>query len=530
LLQSTSQDIAAMPVQDVQRLVYELQIHQLELEMQNEELRRAQLELAAARDRYVDLYDFAPVGYLSLDADGVILETNLTAVVLLGVPRGQLPGQRLSAFVAPDQAAQDALYFHQQRVFAEATPCTCGLWMQRPDGTPFYAQLKSLARRDSDTGSYFWRLGLIDLTAQRQQAEEELAWSAAIVESSHDAIIGTTLDGTIVSWNSGAARLYGYTAAEAIGCSITILAPLERRMEPLHLIASVQRHVPIEHYETQRLSKDGRRLEISLTYSPIANRHGSIIGISMIGRDITARKQHEAQLRATERALRQSQTLLRRLTLHQQQLQEQERAAMAREIHDEVAQALTSLHMDTAWLAARLVANPETHTRLQTMLTQLHDLDTAMHHMAMTLHPRLLDDLGLLAAIEWQLDDMRQRTGMPYVLQAPSEDIPLDLAHATALFRIFQEALTNVVRHAQASQVIVQVGCDSEAVRLTVSDNGQGMTRTQRRSGQALGLIGMRERAQLWDGMVTIKSHPGRGTTVMVRMPLRAAAALEASR
>ena len=110
-LHMTSQDFAEMPVADLQRLTYELQIHQIELEMQNDELRRNQFEFQTARDRYVDLYDFAPVGYLSLDVDGVILETNLTATQMFGVTRSRLRRRRLSDFVAPE--AQDTLYFHR---------------------------------------------------------------------------------------------------------------------------------------------------------------------------------------------------------------------------------------------------------------------------------------------------------------------------------------------------------------------------------------------------------------------------------
>jgi PAS domain S-box-containing protein len=396
--------------------------------------------------------------------------------------------------------------------------------MQRQDGTPFYAQLKSLARRDSDTDPFSWRLALIDLTAQRQQAEAQLAWSAAIVDFSHDAIIGTMLDGSIVSWNAGAVRMYGYAAAEVVGRSITLLAPLQRRNEFFHLTASLQHNIAVKDYETQRLHKDGSQLEVSLTYSLIKDRHGGVIGISVINRDITLRTQHEAQLNVNEQALRQSQAQLRRLVRHQQQRQEQERAAMAREIHDELAQTLTSLHMDIAWLSTHLSSTPATHERLQAITSQVHDLDTAAHRIAMELHPRLLDDLGLLAAIEWQLEDVQRRVGLLYALQVPAAAIPLEPARATALFRVFQEALSNVVRHAQASQVTVRIVQDPKGVCLSVIDNGKGIPPARRRERTALGLLGMHERARLWDGKVTIKGSRGKGTTVTVRMPCQAVA------
>jgi PAS domain S-box-containing protein len=524
----TPQDFAEMPVADLQRLTYELQLHQLELEMQNDEMHHTQFELQAARNRYADLYDFAPVGYLSLDADGVILETNLTATQMFGVTRSRLRRRRLSDFVMPE--AQDTLYFHRQQVFAENTPCTCDLWMQRQDGTLFYAQLKSLARQEAAEAPWQWRLALVDLTALRLQAEERLAWTAAIVESSNDVIIGTNPDGTIVSWNDAATRLYGYTAAEMIGRSIARLAPPDYSAGPLRLLALLQQNEPIEHYEAQRLTKDGRCITVSLTYSPIRDRHGGIVGVSMIARDITARKQREVQLRATEKALRQSHAQLQRLARHQQHLQEQERAAIAREIHDEVAQTLTTLQLDIAWLAERLTTDPTAHDSLQAMASQVAALDRSMHRIAMELRPGLLDDLGLLAAMEWQLEETQRRTGLPYTFQVPAQEILLNADRRTALFRIFQEAVTNVVRHAHASHLTVHIVQDPEAVSLTVSDNGTGMTPAQLNDRAALGLLGMRERAQLWGGSVTIfTGQPGIGATVTVRMPYQAAAIQDAA-
>lgn len=519
ILAERRQEPADMPVADLHRLVHELQLHQIELDMQNEELRRAQLELQTAHDRYADLYDFAPVGYLRLDGDGVIVEANLTATQLFGVPRTHIIGHRLTDWVAVE--AQDTVYRHRLQVFAEATTHTCNLWMQRQDGTPFYAQLKSLARREAAEASLYWRLALIDLTALRQQAEEQLAWNAAIVDNSRDAIIGTTLDGTIVSWNAAAERLHGYRASDVIGHSIDLIAPPHDH-QPSFLLAAMQHRERVAVYETQCLNKSGTRHDVSLTLSPIQTRDGTVIGVSVIVRDITVHKQREAKLRATEQALRQSHTRLRRLSRRQQRVQERERARIARELHDELAQRLTILQIDIVWLMEQKPVSPETHERLCSMSVQVDHLDKAMHRIATELRPLLLDDLGLLAAIEWQLEEMGRRTGLTYSLQAPSEvDMQLGDDQTTALFRIFQEALTNVVRHAEASRVEVRVRQDAASVCLEIIDNGKGATLTQQSQRDALGLLGMQERAQLWGGEVTIKSQPGTGTTVIVRLPCR---------
>lgn len=246
--------------------------------------------------------------------------------------------------------------------------------------------------------------------------------------------------------------------------------------------------------------------------------------------DITIRKHAEEALRQAcnrlekraqrqRAALRQSQAQMRRLAQHYHEHQEHDRARMAREIHDEVAQALAGLRLDLAWLAEHEIAHPDTPARLQAMTAQLDELDHSVRRIAMELRPRLLDDLGLVAAIEWQLREVHQRTGLTYVLQAQEADVPLDPSRTTALFRLFQEAVTNVVRHARASRVEVRMLLEPEAVRLEVIDNGRGITPGQLHDRNALGLLGMRERVQLFGGEITIEGHPGLGTTVTIWMP-----------
>src|SRR6266850_2314043 len=171
VLRTTGRDLQAMSVEDVQRLVYELQIHQIELEMQNEELHKTQYALAAARDRYSELYDFAPVGYLTLDARGVITEANLAACRLLGVDREFLVRERLSHFLAPE--SRDIFHRHHQAVRASSGTQRCELSLQRPDGQSLSVQLESVAARDELKGTLDCRTVLLDIS-ERKKAEEGL--------------------------------------------------------------------------------------------------------------------------------------------------------------------------------------------------------------------------------------------------------------------------------------------------------------------------------------------------------------------
>jgi DNA-binding NarL/FixJ family response regulator len=235
----------------------------------------------------------------------------------------------------------------------------------------------------------------------------------------------------------------------------------------------------------------------------------------------SAERQRVAEKAAqAEQALRSSHEQLRQLATHLQNAQEQERTRIARELHDDLAQMLTSLRMDVTWLARRAVSAPSVwRERLTHIATTIDTLGRAVHRIGTELRPNVLDALGLTAAIEWQVQEVGQRTGLTYTMQLPPEDLTIDQSRATALFRIFQEALTNVVRHAEASHVSVRLVQRPDVVRLEVADNGKGMAPEQLVDCASLGLLGMRERARLWGGDMTIQSTPGVGTTVTVWIP-----------
>jgi signal transduction histidine kinase len=221
-----------------------------------------------------------------------------------------------------------------------------------------------------------------------------------------------------------------------------------------------------------------------------------------------------------EAALRSSQQQLRHLATHLQNRQEEERRHIAREIHDELGQALTTLKIDVSWLSRRAAtASQPWQECLSRISSQLETVINVVRRISTALRPGVLDDLGLTAALEWQLQDVRKRTGLAYQLTLPLEEVDVEPARTTAVFRIFQEALTNVLRHAEATSVAVQVTQDDDALLLEVADNGKGISPNQVADHTALGLLGMRERAHLWGGDVTIEGTPGVGTTVRVRMP-----------
>jgi PAS domain S-box-containing protein len=214
------------------------------------------------------------------------------------------------------------------------------------------------------------------------------------------------------------------------------------------------------------------------------------------------------------------QAQLRELTAYLQTAREEERAYVAREIHDEFGQTLTALKMDLSWLARRL---PQRQTDLAAKVNAMAGLvDGAVNtvrRIATELRPGLLDDLGLVAAIEWQAQEFARRTGLTVELHLGDQDLALDRDLATALFRIFQEALTNIARHAAATRVEIELVHQPDLLKLVVADNGKGIEPAQILAPRSLGLLGMRERARALGGDVVIEGSPGQGTTVTVHIP-----------
>jgi len=249
-------------------------------------------------------------------------------------------------------------------------------------------------------------------------------------------------------------------------------------------------------YPTGRLTRDGRRIFFHM----ITN--------------ITDRKQAEDQLRT-------SREQLRSLSAHLESVREEERTNVAREIHDELGQTLTALKIDLSWLTKRL---PKEQELLLEKAKSIYELaDTAIQtvkRISAELRPGILDDLGIAAALEWQASEFEKLAEIKCGFSSNPKDIVLDTERSTAIFRIFQEALTNIIRHANATKAKASLRKETGRIVLRVRDNGKRIEKWQISDPKSFGLIGMRERVHLWGGEINISGVPGKGTTVEVSIPL----------
>ena len=279
---------------EVRRQTAELGVQQIELQAQNEELRTAQVELEASRRNYADLYNFAPLGYFTLDTNGIILEVNLAGANLLGIDKQFLLNKPFSVFIAgPDDS--EVLRRHRKTTYTSQNRQSCDLALKRKDGSIFYTHLESIAVENIDGKAGYIRTAVIDIT-ERKRAEEARSRLSAIVESSEDAISSTNMDGILLTWNRGAEKVYGYHADEVIGKHVSILYPQERSSELPQLIEKISCGESIERFETVRVRKDGKTVQVSITLSPVKDSAGNMVAVSAITRDITIQKQAEEAL------------------------------------------------------------------------------------------------------------------------------------------------------------------------------------------------------------------------------------------
>jgi two-component system sensor histidine kinase UhpB len=363
----------------------------------------------------------------------------------------------------------------------------------------------------------------IQYSIERKKMLEKLRESneryEIVAQATNDVIWDWDLQsGKILRTQSGIKSVYGYSDSTALDTK-------EKWLEHVHHKDRQSVSDFLEHpgssdnaslfsVEYRFRRQDGEYLHLLNRGYIIRNEEG--VPIRMIGaeQDISGRKKSEKEMQQLNEQLRQ-------LTAHLQNIREEEQTRIAREIHDELGQQITGLKMDVAWLKKKLTTNVEPMTiqaKLNTMTGLLDETVRTIRKISSELRPSILDDIGLVAALEWQSQEFEKRFQVTVHFSSDSKELQVPTPIATGLFRIFQESLTNVARHAEANTVKATLQQENDHILLTITDDGKGFAIDPTKK-QTLGMLGMKERALMIGADLTIKSEPGKGTTVTISVP-----------
>jgi two-component system sensor histidine kinase UhpB len=363
------------------------------------------------------------------------------------------------------------------------------------------------------------RLGpAIESAIDKRRVQEELRLSKerfnTLAKVSTVGIFLASADGFFLYVNERWSDITGLTYDQAFGDGfLNAIHSHDRKRIRTEWHRCVREQSPFQSEYRIFRESDKKELWVMGQALPEINADGSLAGFVGTITDITERMLAEIEIDSSRKQLR-------ALTVRLQNIREEERTHIAREIHDDLGQALTGLKMDLVWMNNKLQSSDEAvQKRLKAMIELADATIHKVRKLATDLRPGILDDIGLAAAIEWQGKDFSERTGIDFTFHL-DEQIQMDEKRSTAFFRIFQESLTNVIRHAQAKNVAISLRKDGSNVLLTIEDNGKGIAQNELANPRSVGILGMKERAASFNGEVNVLGVPNKGTTVHVRIPL----------
>lgn len=477
--------------------------------------------LRRALDEHVvfTAFEQSTLGVMLISPDGRLLRVNqglcgilgysLQEIMTLGIQGITHPGDSHDLMYLSPILAGDAGHYQTEKRYLHKLGHTVwalsSLWLIRDlQGQPqyFISQIQDITRY--------------------KQVEEAMLQSrsllAGIVEGTPDVVFVKDCGGRYLIANNAGARLVGRPMEEIIGKDDADLYPIEEARRVMEIERQIIESGEFRAYELA-ITVEGVTRAFLFTKTPYRSYSGQIIGLVVVARDIT---EHQ---RAAEN-LENSRSELRALSAQLHSVREEERLRIAREIHDELGQVLTGLKIEVVSLIKRMSeANANTNwqqlqERSQTIASLINSAILTVRKISTELRPGLLDAVGLIAAIEWQAQEFEKRMNIKCKLVLPQQNIVLDQNRSVALFRIFQEILTNVARHAQATEVNVILEEQAGTLFLEARDNGRGIKASEFSNPKSLGLLGMRERALLLGGEFNIRGIRGKGTTVTVRIPV----------
>jgi PAS domain S-box-containing protein len=488
-------------------------------------IKRAQAEQALRRSEALlrGTFERSAVGITLTDLSGRFVKTNNAYQKLLGYSETELEATTFQALIHPDELGRvqellrELLDGRREQYQLEKRCIT-------KNGDVIWVRSSiSLIRDQQKKPQYI--IAIVEDITERKHAEEKLKQSESqLAEAQRLAHIGSwslDLSSNTVTWSDELYRIFGVQPSgfdhryEAV---VATIHPEDREWLRSVIEDSRKTHEPFSAY--YRITPPTGELRIlHARGAVVTDGRGNAIRMFGTVQDVTERKQAEERLRATTEQLR-------ALSARIHSAKEEEGTRIAREIHDELGAALTGLRWDLESFDKVISESGDQsqlkvlREKIEAMLRLTETTINAVRRISSELRPSVLDDLGLVEAVEWQAEQFQARTGITCRCDYSPENLNLSREQSTAVFRILQEALTNILRHAQATSVDITMKVEAGEFVLAITDNGRGITEDEKSGSQSLGLLGMRERAHLIGGEIAITGVEGKGTTLTVRIPV----------
>lgn len=474
------------------------------------EKRKIAQEIKESEERYRSLIEQASDAIMVTDFNGNFIDGNESMCRMFGYTKKELLGMNVERLLDPVQSKTRPMYYDDliqgKHEFSER---------RMMDKSGRTLDVEANVKKIGDN----MLLAIARDVTDRKKIAQEIKISEERFRTLYEEnpLMNFTIDadGKIISVNKQGAFELGYSVDELIGKSLLhVFNDEDHRTVLDQLKECLSNPKKTFTWNLRKLTKTGETIWVSETGTALMDENGNYF-VMIVCKNITERKKAEKEMQQMNKQLR-------NLSSHLQSVREEERTSIAREIHDELGQQLTGLKMDASWLLKKIPSEEKNmHDKISGMIKLLDSTVNTVRRISTELRPGILDDLGLIDALDWQSNEFEKRTGIHCEFKSSPAESQFEKNLSTGIFRVYQETLTNVARHSNATSIKTTFELSGDNIILKVQDNGNGFDEDAVRKKNTLGIIGMKERATMFGGKLSIESSIGKGTVIHLQVPMK---------
>jgi len=476
------------------------------------ERRWAEMALQVSEKKYRDIVTWAPIGIYQSTHSGKLLTANKGIVELLGYENmAELIGRDMGKDVYYDEKERERLITRHMKSGESITLNAETRWKKK-DGSLVWVLMTIHDVRDKSSEILYYEGFVFDIT-ERKRAEELLRVSEEryrlLVENSSDMVTEISADDKFLYVSPNVKSILGFEPMDIVGTNVLSRVYGKDKAVIGEILSKLGGSATYRYRDRQGgwhwFESSGR-----VYYTSSGEQR-----MVMVSRDITQRRKDEQQLEVSRKQLQ-------NFTEHLEHVLEEERKRISRELHDELGQLLTILKFDLSWLKLEgSQQDVNSIAKIDAMMELVNEALASVKRISKEIRPPQLEALGLVGAIQWDLDQMEKKTGLKSIVTVEPAEVEIKSQIGAVLYRVFREALTNILRHANAEHVFIKLSQRPDSVTLTIRDDGRGITKKELKGTTSLGLVGIRERLRMVGGTFTVEGEKGKGTVMSIDVPLK---------